>query len=130
MMPRQTKGLRHVALKCKNLELMERYYVALMGYRVEWRPDTENVYLTNGEDSLALHFDPEASGVETRLDHIGILVDEPADVDAWAAHLTESGATVAAAPRTHRDGCRSCYVLDPEGNRIQMLWHPGLSLPK
>jgi catechol-2,3-dioxygenase len=105
---------------------MERFYVELLGYEVEWRPDPENAYLTNGEDSLALHADPAAARAETRLDHIGILLDAPADVDAWAAHLVGAGRTLTAAPRTHRDGCRSFYAEDPEGNKIQFLWHPGL----
>jgi catechol 2,3-dioxygenase-like lactoylglutathione lyase family enzyme len=116
-----------VALKCRNLEAMERFYVDVLGYGVEWRPDPENVYLTNGEDSLALHADPGAAAGETRLDHIGVLLSEPNDVDAWAEYLTRRGAELAAAPRTHRDGCRSCYALDPDGNRIQFLFHPALS---
>ena len=53
---------------------MERFYVERLGYRVEWRPDPENVYLTSGEDSLALHAEPALTGGETHLDHIGILV--------------------------------------------------------
>jgi catechol 2,3-dioxygenase-like lactoylglutathione lyase family enzyme len=121
------RGLRHVALKCRDLVAMERYYVGLLGYAVEWRPDPDNLYLTSGEDSLALHVERGALAPETRLDHIGMLLEEPDDVDAWAAHLERGGGTIAAAPRTHRDGCRSCYALDPEGNRIQFLWHPGLS---
>lgn len=106
---------------------METFYVGTLGYAVEWRPDPDNVYLTNGADSLALHRDASASGGDTRLDHIGLLLDDKEDVDAWAAHLESLGVELAAAPRTHRDGCRSCYALDPEGNRIQFLWHPGLS---
>lgn len=106
---------------------MEAFYVGVLGYRVEWRPDPENVYLTNGHDSLALHADPAATAPDTRMDHLGVLVGEPGDVDAWADYLTERGTKLAAAPRTHRDGCRSCYALDPEGNKIQFLWHPELS---
>jgi len=106
---------------------MEHFYVGLLGYRVEWRPDPENVYLTNGEDSLALHADPEAGTIETRLDHIGVLLGRATDVDTWAEHLIRNGVTLAAGPRTHRDGCRSCYALDPDGNRIQFLFHPALS---
>jgi catechol-2,3-dioxygenase len=116
-----------VALKCRDLGKMEAFYVGLLGYDVEWRPDPENVYLTNGEDSLALHVDAAAANDESRLDHIGVLLDEPADVDQWASHLTSGGVVLAAGPRTHRDGCRSCYALDPEGNRIQFLYHPTLS---
>jgi hypothetical protein len=32
-----------------------------------------------------------------------------------------------AAPRTHRDGARSCYVSDPDGNRMQIIFHPPIS---
>ena len=127
-MPGRTRGLRHVALKCRDLAAMERFYVGLLGYDVEWRPDPENVYLTNGEDSLALHVDAGATGAETQLDHVGVLLDAPEDVDAWAAYLTAGGATLAAPPKTHRDGCRSCYAVDPEGTKIQFLFHPTLSI--
>ena len=30
-------------------------------------------------------------------------------------------------PRTHRDGARSCYVKDPDGNTIQIIHHPPIS---
>jgi catechol-2,3-dioxygenase len=106
---------------------MESFYVGTLGYRVEWRPDADNVYLTNGEDSLALHRDPAASTTDSRLDHIGLLLRAADDVDAWAAHLEARRVPIESKPRTHRDGCRSCYALDPEGNRIQFLWHPALS---
>lgn len=106
---------------------METFYVDVLGYRVEWRPDPENVYLTNGHDSLALHVEADAARQETRLDHMGVLVSSASDVDAWAEHLLARGIALAAAPRTHRDGCRSLYVKDPEGNKIQILWHPELS---
>jgi catechol-2,3-dioxygenase len=128
-LPKRTRGLRHVALKCADLVGMEHFYVALLGYRVEWRPDPENIYLTNGEDSLALHGDAAAKGGETRLDHMGVLLDEPEDVDSWASHLRQAGAEILAEPRTHRDGCRSFYTADPEGNKIQFLFHPGLRTP-
>jgi catechol 2,3-dioxygenase-like lactoylglutathione lyase family enzyme len=126
--PRSLRGLRHVALKCRHIAETERFYVDLLGYRVEWRPDPENIYLTNGEDSLALHADA-AAGAETRLDHIGMMLEAPDDVDAWSAHLGAHGVPLLSAPRTHRDGCRSFYAQDPEGTRIQFLWHPGIALP-
>jgi predicted enzyme related to lactoylglutathione lyase len=109
---------------------MEAFYEGVLGYEVEWRPDLENVYLTNGEDSLALHVDAGAPTAETRLDHVGLLLGTEADVDAWAAHVTANGGHIAAPPRTHRDGCRSFYAFDPEQNRIQFLYHPALSKPR
>ncbi|MBM4363652.1 MAG: VOC family protein [Deltaproteobacteria bacterium] len=125
--PRPTLGLRHAALFCVDLARMEQFYVSVLGYRVEWRPDPDNVYLTSGSDSLALHAGADAARGETRLDHLGVLLDDPEQVDAWASKLAAAGVTLAAAPRTHRDGSRSCYALDPDGNKLQFLFHPGLA---
>src|ERR1044072_8690255 len=110
--PRRTRGLRHVALRSRQLLRLEHFYVDVLGYTVEWRPDPENVYLTNGEDSLALHADTTAAE-ETRVDHIGVLVDDINDVDGWAAYVAECGFAPDTEPTTHRDGCRSFYMRDP-----------------
>jgi catechol-2,3-dioxygenase len=109
---------------------MERFYCDVLGYRVEWRPSPSELYLTRGEDNLALH--ARAAGVaaapsESRLDHVGLLMDRPDDVDAWAKYLEERGVKLDTTPRTHRDGARSFYTRDPEGNRLQFLYHPPLS---
>ena len=54
-MPPPTRGIRHVALKVRDLARTEAFYVEIIGYRVEWRPNNHDVYLTLGEDNLALH---------------------------------------------------------------------------
>jgi catechol 2,3-dioxygenase-like lactoylglutathione lyase family enzyme len=108
------------------MEAMERFYCDVIGYRVEWRPSPEELYLTRGEDNLALH-GGSAGGGESRLDHLGLLMSRPEDVDAWAAYLTDRGVKLDTAPRTHRDGARSFYTRDPEGNRLQFLYHPPIS---
>jgi catechol-2,3-dioxygenase len=107
---------------------MERFYCDVLGYEVEWRPSATELYLTHGEDNLALHAAP-GKPTESRLDHIGLLMSRPDDVDAWAVYLTERGQKLDTAPRTHRDGARSFYLRDPEGNRIQFLYHPPLAKP-
>ena len=38
-------GIRHVALYVADLRGAERFWVDVMGYAVEWRPDPDNVYL-------------------------------------------------------------------------------------
>jgi catechol 2,3-dioxygenase-like lactoylglutathione lyase family enzyme len=114
-------GIRHVALYVADLEAAERFWVDVMGYAVEWRPDPDNVYLHGGADNLALHR-KEVPG-DGRLDHIGIAVAAPTDVDAWAAHLEAHGVPVKQAPRTHRDGSRSLYFHGPEGLLVQIIHH-------
>ena len=121
-------GLRHVALHVRAFEAVRGFYVDVLGFRVEWEPDGDNVYLTSGTDNLALHrASAGASGRDTALDHIGLLVSAARDVDAWADWLKAQGVALRAAPRTHRDGARSLYVDDPDGNCVQIIHHPPLS---
>ena len=121
-------GIRHLALNARNLGAMKKFYVELMGFAVEWEPDADNVYLTSGTDNLALHRNtaPLASGASS-LDHLGLVVRSADDVDAWAAFLQERNIVLDAQPHTHRDGARSCYLRDPDGNRIQIIHHPPIS---
>ncbi|WP_018953734.1 VOC family protein [Thioalkalivibrio sulfidiphilus] len=124
--PPATAGMRHLALFVRDLDASEHFYVDLLGMRVEWRPDAENLYLTSGCDNLALHVG-EVSGEETRLDHLGFILRRMEDVDPWYAFLKSHGVPMDTAPRTHRDGARSFYCRDPDGNRVQMIWHPPIA---
>jgi catechol 2,3-dioxygenase-like lactoylglutathione lyase family enzyme len=128
-------GLRHLALGVRQLEAMKRFYVDVLGFEVEWEPDADNVYLSSGVDNLALHrspalmttVSPAQPGGGSSLDHFGLIVRSAAEVDAWAAFLEGRGITLDARPRTHRDGARSCYFKDPDGNSIQIIHHPPIS---
>ena len=117
-------GIRHVALFVNDLEAAEHFWMDVMGYTVEWRPDPDNVYLHGNHDNLALHRGISESG--GRLDHIGIAVPAAADVDAWAAHLTAHGVALKTQPKTHRDGSRSIYFHGPEQLLIQVIHHAPL----
>jgi catechol-2,3-dioxygenase len=118
-----TLGIRHVALFVSDLKKAEEFYCGLLGYQVEWRPDPDNLYLTmNGQDNLALHRG-EPKG-ETRLDHFGIVLRKAEDVDAWYEHVK---AYAVKAPKTHRDGARSFYAKDPDGNGLQFIHHPPIA---
>jgi catechol 2,3-dioxygenase-like lactoylglutathione lyase family enzyme len=118
-------GIRHVALTVRDLEAAEKFWVATMGYEVEWRPDADNVYLHGGRDNLALHRGEATEGGQ--LDHIGIAVPTPGDVDAWAAHLEAHGVSLKAQPKTHRDGSRSLYFYGPQSLLIQIIHHLPIS---
>ena len=121
-------GLRHVALSARRFEETLAFYRDTMGMRVEWQPDSDNIYLTSGIDNLAIHRVDDAIADEgQRLDHIGFLMDAPADVDRWYAFLTARGVPVDAVPRNHRDGARSFYCRDPEGGTVQIIYHPPLA---
>ena len=133
------QGLRHLALNARDLDAMKRFYVELLGFAVEWEPDADNIYLSSGIDNLALHRvlikagtsitagSSPAQGSSPALDHLGLIVRAADDVDRWAAFLESRGVVIDAKPRTHRDGARSCYFKDPDGNSIQIIHHPPIS---
>ena len=121
-------GIRHVALFTPEPDASERFWVEVMGYVVEWRPDSDNVYLTCGRDNLALHRRKVDGGLE-RLDHIGLAVPSPQDVDAWADRIRANGTALETEPRTHRDGARSFYFREPGGALIQVIHHGPISSP-
>ena len=126
------RGLRHLALHARSFGAMKRFYTEVLGFAVEWEPDGDNVYLTSGADNLALHRasaggDPPERAAGGALDHLGLIVGRPDDVDAWADYLVGEGIALDAAPRTHRDGARSLYLSDPDGNHVQIIHHPPIS---
>lgn len=125
--PTSTAGLRHVALYVQDLAAAERFYVELLGMRVEWRPDPDNVYLTSGHDNLALHRATSALAGTQRLDHIGFILQTPQAVDDWYAFLKVQQVPMRSTPRTHRDGARSFYCEAPDGTVVQMIYHPPLA---
>jgi catechol 2,3-dioxygenase-like lactoylglutathione lyase family enzyme len=120
-------GLRHLALNVRRLDEMKRFYTDVLGFAVEWEPDSDNIYLSSGTDNLALHRASSPPAGPSALDHLGLIVNRREDVDGWAAFLESRGVVLDARPRTHRDGARSCYFRDPDGNKIQIIHHPPIS---
>jgi catechol 2,3-dioxygenase-like lactoylglutathione lyase family enzyme len=121
--------LWHLAINVNDVARMERFYIEVMGFVLEWKPDADNVYLTTGRDNLALHkrTSPERGAPGDRLAHLGLVVAHADQVDAWAHYLRVLGIALMTDPRTHRDGARSFYFADPEGNVIQIIHHPPLA---
>jgi catechol 2,3-dioxygenase-like lactoylglutathione lyase family enzyme len=119
-------GLRHLALSVTQLADSKQFYCDLLGMNVVWQPDEDNIYLSSGGDNLALHratnsFEPTTP---QRLDHLGFFVKTPKDVDDWHDYMVSHGVTIKAPPKNHRDGTRSFYCADPDGNTVQMIYYP------
>tara|TARA_X000000368_G_C22459723_1_gene462762 strand:+ start:24 stop:440 length:417 start_codon:yes stop_codon:yes gene_type:complete len=127
--PNKTSGMRHVALFVPDLEKACFFYIDLLGMSIEWQPDNENIFLCSGNDNVALHkkngvnYDPS----NQRLDHIGFIIDRSEEVDEWYNFFCKNDVLIKAPPRTHRDGARSFYCLDPAGTLVQLIYHPPIS---
>lgn len=124
-----TLGLRHIALNVFDIKTCAEFYTAIFSMKIEWQPDDDNIYLTSGNDNLALHRVAKCERVRAtqRLDHIGFFVASPELVDDWFLFLKQKNIKIIAEPKTHRDGARSLYCTDPEENVVQVIFHPPIS---
>ncbi len=131
------RGLRHVALRVTNLARSRTFYEQLLGMKVVWEPDSDNMYFSSGSDNFALHQIPASDLAAYQpltgqaLDHIGVILENPEAVDRMyrevEPRLLELGGQVVKPPKQHRDGSYSFYFSDPDGNVIQALYEPAIS---
>ena len=120
------RGLRHVALKIKNFDQCVHFYNKLLKLKIVWQPDPDNVYLSSGDDNLALHRTTNefAKSEHQQLDHLGFFLTNKEDVDQWHDYLRNENVVIKAPPKDHRDHTRSFYCADPDGNVIQFIYYP------
>jgi len=96
--------------------------------KIEWQPDEDNYYLTSGNDNLALHRATSNSekGAQS-LDHLGFFLAKPEHVTDWFEFLKDADVEMLSEVKDHRDGARSFYCKDPDGNAVQMIFHQPLA---
>jgi catechol 2,3-dioxygenase-like lactoylglutathione lyase family enzyme len=124
------KGMRHIALKVRDIGRSKSFYQDILGMEVVWEPDSQNVYLSSGCDNIALHEVSQrfATGAaEQQLDHLGFLVETIDQVKQLEQEFHVKGVKIVHPFKIHRDGSASFYCADPDGIMIQMLYEPQLS---
>ena len=124
------KGMRHIALKVRDMAKSKGFYQGLLGMEVVWEPDPQNVYLSSGCDNIALHqVMPGFASIaaEQHLDHFGFLVESIERVKELEQQFRSAGIKIVHPFKIHRDGSASFYCADPDDIVIQMLYEPQLS---
>lgn len=125
-------GLWHLALSVPTAryDATVRFYREAMAMAVDWQPDEDAIYLSSGRDNLALHRVREVERRHSALDHLGFMVPSAEAVAQWHARLAGRAESleieILAAPRLHRDGATSFYLLDPAGNKLQIVHVPSV----
>jgi catechol 2,3-dioxygenase-like lactoylglutathione lyase family enzyme len=127
------RGMRHIALKVRDMARARNFYQNILGLNVVWEPDAQNVYLSSGCDNIALHEvrqDFLNDSAERQLDHLGFIVESIERVKELEEVFRSQGVKIVHPFKIHRDGSASFYCLDPDGIVIQMLYEPHLSEQK
>tara|TARA_B100000700_G_C14858153_1_gene767290 strand:- start:570 stop:986 length:417 start_codon:yes stop_codon:yes gene_type:complete len=115
----QVQRLGHIAIRVKDVDRAKSFYIQL-GMQLIW-DDPDWCYLEAGpnKDGLALL----GPGYKAAGPHFAFHFTDRTDVEAMYNQLKESDVTVGAL-HEHRDGTASFYLKDPEGNWLEMLYHP------
>jgi catechol 2,3-dioxygenase-like lactoylglutathione lyase family enzyme len=124
------RGMRHIALKVRDLARSKAFYQQLLGMQIVWEPDAHNSYLSSGCDNVALHEVSEgfpATAAAQQLDHLGFIIDSIAGVKQLEETFRAQGVRIVHPFKIHRDGSASFYCADPDGIVIQLLYEPHLS---
>ena len=109
------KGLRHIALKSRDLKKTEEFYVGVLGCKIAFRHPPSMIFLTTPGSGDLLNFvksTARASGTQG-LEHIGFKVT-PARLRKLEKTLVEHGVKIAG-----RRGDDAFYFSDPNGYQIE-----------
>lgn len=123
--------LRHLALRCKDMEHSREFYTQVIGLKFhDYRPSRQGLDLTDGVNNITLLQHP-ADAVRPRLEegneyiHFGIIVSDLAECwqrcRDWGAELSKGDVKDRTEIRDENEvPDRSFKVLDPDGNVIDI----------
>lgn len=126
--------IEHLAIWTKDLEGLRNFYVTYFGATAapKYTNPAKNFesYFLSFDDGCRLELMHKPEIPETTNDphrqftgiiHFAISVDSKALVDALTERLRKDGYAVVGEPRRTGDGYYESVVLDPEGNRVEIM---------
>ncbi len=116
--------LGHVAICVQDVDRAKQFYLNL-GMKLTWDdPDWCYLEAGPGNDGLALL----GPGYKAAGPHFAFHFTDKREIEELHIQLIAAGAKVGTL-HDHRDGTSSFYLRDPEGNWLEMLYHPQDGVP-
>lgn len=125
--------ITHLAIWTNRLEELKDFYVRWFGARAGEKYTNpqkgfESYFLTFRDGpslELMRRYDitqpATADGEQIGLAHFAFCAGAPRQVDEWTERFRQAGFRIAGEPRTTGDGFYEAAVLDPDGNRIELV---------
>ena len=120
-------GIGHLAVRTRDLDAMLDFYTGTLGLQEMFRLNHDDgrlmlVYV-RVTDQQFLEFFPGGTGEKpprgnVGYDHLCLMVS---DIEVPLRDLEARGVPLAQPLKTGRDGNRQAWIVDPEGNRIELM---------
>ena len=120
--------IQETCLYVRDLVAAEKFYTEVLGLEVYTRDPERHVFFRCGSQ-MFLIFDPAKTARPDRSvpphgshgpGHVAFAIPS-ADLDAWRAHLTNSGVTIEEAGDWAEGRGQSLYFRDPAGNSVELI---------
>lgn len=124
--------IHHLAIWTTHLEELKDFYVSYFAGTA----GPKYVNPAKGFESYFVHFETVSLEIMRRKDiterspqellgpcHLAFELPGKAAVDELTERLRQDGFTIAGEPRTTGDGMYESVVLDPDSNRIELVFH-------
>jgi len=108
-------GLRHIALKTRDLKKTERFYTEVLGLKVAFRVSRNMIFLSSARGNDLLNFikSDEKARSDQGLDHFGFKISK-AHLKEIEQRLKRDGVEIEG-----RRGRSSIYFRDPNGYMVE-----------
>lgn len=125
--------IEHLAIWAEDIELLRRFYMTYFDVScndkyVNPQRNFTSYFLSFGSDKTRIELmhipdmaSPISRGDMKGLAHFAISVGSVDGVNKLTERLRNDGYTIAGEPRTSGDGYYESVVLDPEGNRVEIV---------
>ena len=115
----------HIQLVVRDLQLSREFYTAVLNVLEIPVVDTADGYFWADELVVSSPESTESRGVLTGRHHLAFQAKDRATVDAFHRAALAHGARDNGAPgeRTYHPGYYAAFVLDPDGNNIEAVYH-------
>jgi len=115
----------HLQLVVRDLEASKRFYVAALGALGIPLGGSGDGYFWADELFVSSRDSRAAAGEYTGRAHLAFQAADPAMVDAFYRAALEAGGKDNGAPgkRPYHPGYYAAFVLDPDGNNIEAVFH-------
>ena len=109
-------GVHHVSLNVTDVEATKDFYVDILGFTVDPRPDFSFPgYWLGMADRRQVHLIGDATVPENHGQHFALHVT---DLDAVVGELRANGVEVSD-PKVQPTGARQAFAVDPSGNMVE-----------